>query len=145
MISNSITVFYGNCGVWRILFAYIGGLTPTIILLTFLLFYDAKTTLCYKYGSTFLLDNYQTPKNLRMHKPSNESILEDFEAFKSLLFAGNNSVYHRQKWRSLFTGKYHMNIAGFDEQVSWEYFLENLSTSNKYFLMKTLKTRRIQK
>ena len=117
---NSITVFHPDCGTCRILLSYIGYITPSVLLLILLVFYDAKTVLCYKFESTFLLDNTQQPSSRNI--PATEIIEEQFQTF--LNYAENYS--------------YDYDLDTTENNVSWKYYLGNLSIPNKYFLMKTL-------
>ena len=110
VVSDSIFVFHPGCEIWRMVLAYLGYITPSVLLLILLTFYDPKTTLCYEFKSTFLLDN--------THPPS----------LPSFLVTGNIT----QKFQTFYT-----NFGDGNEQEDIAH-LANLSIPNKYFLLETV-------
>ena len=55
--SNSISIFNKASTIWLICSAYFAYTLPMILVFIFILFFDPKTSLCWSYRSTFLLNN----------------------------------------------------------------------------------------
>ena len=55
--SNTISIFNKASTRWLICSAYFAYNLPMILLLILILFFDSKTSLCWPYRSTFLMDN----------------------------------------------------------------------------------------
>ena len=148
MMNSSITLFYEKCGIFRTILAFIGYITPSVILLTLLAFYDPKTTVCYSFESTFLLDNTRPPSFTSVS--ANGKTIEDFQSFHAKFFSDDpsgqnysqNYFYHYYDDDYNYT--YHLDSIGVEKGLSWNQYLENLSISNKYLLLKSLgiKTRK---
>ena len=141
-MSSTITVFYPDCETWRIVLAYFGYVTPSILLLSLLAFYDPKTTICYKFESTFLLDNSHEPILNRL--AANENIIEDFQTFHTKFFSTNDSDQDDYKpgnfvfYNENYNLNYDWHTTEVEDMFSWTENLENLSIPNKYILLKSL-------
>ena len=137
-MSTSITVFDPGCELWRIFLAYIGYFTPSVLLLTLLAFYDPKSTLCYEFQSTFLLNNTQPPSS--KHLPANETIIEEFENFHTKFFSNEDPDDYYFYFDETYNYNYYLYDSKVEDRLSWEAHLENLSIANKHFLLKTFGT-----
>ena len=123
--------------------AYIGYITPSLLLLTLLAFYDPKNTVCYSFESTFLLDNTQLPSLTTVS--ANGKTVEDFQTFHANFFSLENSssqndsqIYFDLYYDQDYNYTYHLDAIEVEKELTWNQYLETLSIPNKYLLLKTM-------
>ena len=147
VMSSSITVFYSESGILRMMLAYVGYITPSVLLLMLIAFYDPNTTICYRFESTFLLDNTQEPRF--SSRFANESIVDEFRIFHHKFFSQNQSANlnygeytygeHYYYYDENHDYNYYLHTTEVENSFTWEDYLENLSIPNKYLLLKILR------
>ena len=138
VLSSSISVYDPGCEVCRVLFAYIGFFTPSVLLLTLLTFYDAKSTLCSKFPSTFLLNNTQPPSE--KHLPTNKTVTKEFTSFHTKFFSDKDIDEEYHFYDENYNYEYYLKQSNASDNSAWENHLGDLSIANKHFLMKALRT-----
>ena len=141
MVSSSLTEFRQADEIWRIILAYLGYITPSVLLVSLFAFYDPKTSLCHEFDSVFLLDNTRPP--ILNSLSSKEEIVEEFQTFRNELFSYN--YFDQKDYLSDFSdhnensnNNDYLHTSEVEDLLSLKDHLESMSFANKYFLMKTL-------